>query len=108
MADIATVRHMQHIAFHEVDASRWDDLERLFESRGGPKSCWCHGLESRGKNREGSRQESGDETIRLRRRPNRVAGLLQRGAWYSEHPRQMLIGDNAPVQDWLIEVGDPE
>src|SRR5258708_31365598 len=32
---------MQNITFHEVDASRWDDLERLFESRGGPKSCWC-------------------------------------------------------------------
>src|SRR5260370_12245431 len=41
MADSAIVRHMQPIAFHEVDASRWDDLERLFESRGGPKSCWC-------------------------------------------------------------------
>jgi hypothetical protein len=41
MADTTIVRHMQHIAFHEVDASRWDDLERLFESRGGPKSCWC-------------------------------------------------------------------
>jgi hypothetical protein len=32
---------MQNVAFHEVDAARWDDLERLFESRGGPKSCWC-------------------------------------------------------------------
>jgi hypothetical protein len=41
MADIPIVRPMQPIAFHEVDASRWDDLERLFESRGGPKSCWC-------------------------------------------------------------------
>jgi GNAT superfamily N-acetyltransferase len=41
MADIPIVRPMQPIAFHEVDASRWDDLERLFESRGGPKYCWC-------------------------------------------------------------------
>jgi hypothetical protein len=30
-----------HLAFHEVDESRWDDFERLFASRGGPKSCWC-------------------------------------------------------------------
>jgi GNAT superfamily N-acetyltransferase len=29
------------LAFHEVDQRRWPDLERLFESRGGPKSCWC-------------------------------------------------------------------
>jgi len=24
-----------------VDRERWPDLERLFEARGGPKSCWC-------------------------------------------------------------------
>ena len=27
--------------FHEVDRGRWDDLEGLFNSRGGPKYCWC-------------------------------------------------------------------
>jgi GNAT superfamily N-acetyltransferase len=32
---------MPDLEFHEVDASRWEDFERLFESRGGPKSCWC-------------------------------------------------------------------
>ena len=35
-----TVR-MPKLEFHEVDAARWGDFERLFESRGGPKSCWC-------------------------------------------------------------------
>lgn len=29
------------IEVHEVDAPRWPDFERLFESRGGPKWCWC-------------------------------------------------------------------
>ena len=29
------------IEFREVDSDRWGDLERLFESRGGPKHCWC-------------------------------------------------------------------
>jgi GNAT superfamily N-acetyltransferase len=29
------------LEFHEVDAPRWGDLERLFESRGGPSHCWC-------------------------------------------------------------------
>jgi GNAT superfamily N-acetyltransferase len=29
------------LEFHAVDAGRWDDFERLFEARGGPKSCWC-------------------------------------------------------------------
>ncbi len=31
----------REITFHEVDRDRWADLERLFESRGGPKYCWC-------------------------------------------------------------------
>ena len=30
-----------HIEVHEVDAQRWPDFECLFESRGGPKWCWC-------------------------------------------------------------------
>ncbi|MGD2147156.1 MAG: GNAT family N-acetyltransferase [Anaerolineae bacterium] len=30
-----------NLSFREVDAGRWADFERLFESRGGPKSCWC-------------------------------------------------------------------
>lgn len=29
------------LTVHEVDASHWPDFERLFESRGGPKDCWC-------------------------------------------------------------------
>jgi GNAT superfamily N-acetyltransferase len=32
---------MLDLTFHEVNESRWDDFERLFASRGGPKSCWC-------------------------------------------------------------------
>jgi GNAT superfamily N-acetyltransferase len=29
------------LVFHEVDGARWNDMARLFESRGGPKNCWC-------------------------------------------------------------------
>ena len=29
------------IEVREVDAARWLDFERLFESRGGPRWCWC-------------------------------------------------------------------
>lgn len=32
---------LNRLVFREVDASRWHDFERLFESRGGPKACWC-------------------------------------------------------------------
>lgn len=29
------------LAFRPVDAVRWPDMERLFESRGAPGYCWC-------------------------------------------------------------------
>lgn len=29
------------VEFHEVDESRWPDLVRLMQSRGGPAHCWC-------------------------------------------------------------------
>ena len=32
------------IEFREVDGDRGGDLARLFESRGGPKYCWCMGV----------------------------------------------------------------
>ena len=27
--------------FYPVDKNRWQDFERLFESKGGPHYCWC-------------------------------------------------------------------
>lgn len=32
---------MNKLKFTAVDKSNWKDLEKLFESRGGPHSCWC-------------------------------------------------------------------
>ena len=33
---------MSHeLVFHPVTSANWPDFEKLFESRGGPKSCWC-------------------------------------------------------------------
>ena len=29
------------VVFRAVTADSWADFERLFEARGGPKSCWC-------------------------------------------------------------------
>lgn len=29
------------LVFHEVDHTRWSDLERFFEARDGPHFCWC-------------------------------------------------------------------
>ncbi len=32
---------IKNLAFYPVDKSRWADLEKLFESKGGPHHCWC-------------------------------------------------------------------
>lgn len=32
---------LDRLVFHKVDPHRLPDFERLFESRGGPKACWC-------------------------------------------------------------------
>jgi GNAT superfamily N-acetyltransferase len=29
------------LRFEEITPERWDDVETLFASRGGPKNCWC-------------------------------------------------------------------
>jgi len=91
------------IKFYEVDASRWGDFERLFESRGGPKYCWCMAWRA---NRDEARRTDG---------PSRKAAMAQRVAsgvpvgllgyldgepvaWCSVAPRSTfrgLVGDSA-------------
>ncbi|MCM3271865.1 GNAT family N-acetyltransferase [Paenibacillus elgii] len=36
-----TFKPLVKLDFFEVDQGRWPDFEKLFESRGGPKNCWC-------------------------------------------------------------------
>lgn len=38
---MTALSELEHLVFHEVDKNRWSDFERLFASRGSPKSCWC-------------------------------------------------------------------
>jgi hypothetical protein len=32
---------MTELKYLPVDQSNWTDLEKLFESKGGPHNCWC-------------------------------------------------------------------
>lgn len=80
---------MTKLDFHEVDASRWGDFERLFESRGGPKSCWCMVWRAGAKSNKGE-----DRKIAIHRYVNNETpiGLLgycegEPVAWCSIAPR---------------------
>ena len=98
---------MLHLTFHEVDESRWEDFERLFADRGGPKSCWCMVWRATGAE---TRQTKGPErkaAIEARVRGKVSIGILgylegEPVAWCSIAPRptyRRLGGPDVAGQD---------
>jgi GNAT superfamily N-acetyltransferase len=80
------------LSFHEVDRGRWPDLARLFDSRGGPKSCWC--MVWRATPQEAKRKDGASRKAALQKRvcdgiPIGLIGYLhdEPVAWCSIAPR---------------------
>ncbi|HXH22989.1 MAG TPA: GNAT family N-acetyltransferase [Dehalococcoidia bacterium] len=97
---------MPKLRFEEVTPDRWTDFEALFESRGGPKNCWCmvwRTLPSKDRRNKGAKKQAMKRLI-LGGEP---VGLLgYRGtkpvAWCSVAPRETFRdlggpGDEAAV-----------
>lgn len=85
-------RMPEDLVFREVDPSRWDDFERLFEGRGGPKNCWC--MVWRGGEDEARRTDGKSRKQAMQRRvqggvPVGLLGYLgdEPVAWCSIAPR---------------------
>jgi hypothetical protein len=96
-------RAAEGVSFREVTPGRWKDLERLFESRGGPKNCWC--MAWRGTPEERRDKTSRKAAMRARVRAGVPVGLLgyvgdEPVAWCSIAPR--------PTYRPLGGVTDPE
>lgn len=97
-------RQVDRLVFHEVDPARWADLERLFESRGGPRNCWC--MVWRATPQESKKTHGKSRKAALRRRvmegvPVGIIGYLDGKpvTWCSIAPRptyQRLGGKNDP------------
>jgi GNAT superfamily N-acetyltransferase len=95
----------EQLIFREVDLSNWTDLERLFESRGGPKHCWC--MVWRATPQEARKTDGKSRKAALERRvqqgvPIGILGYLdgQPVAWCSIAPRSTycdLGGINDPT-----------
>jgi GNAT superfamily N-acetyltransferase len=91
------------LTVHEVDASRWADFERLFESRGGPKACWCMVWRARGAEAKKTRGAARKSQIKARVDDGVPIGLLRYVddtpiAWCSIAPRSTyrpLLGEGA-------------
>lgn len=80
---------MEKLDFHEVDASRWNDFELLFESRGGPKACWCMVWRSGEKSPKGSDRKVAIKQYVCNKIPIGLLGYLhgEPVAWCSIAPR---------------------
>jgi GNAT superfamily N-acetyltransferase len=102
---------IERLMFHAVDASRWADMERLFESPGGPKYCWC--LVWRATSEEAQHHDNASRKEAMSRRvhagvPVGLLGYLEEEpvAWCSIAPRstyRRLVKDDSPDPDiWSI------
>jgi GNAT superfamily N-acetyltransferase len=79
------------ITFRPVTAARWNDLEALFESRGGPKYCWCMAWRATSERHDMSRTQR-KSALRSRVKDGIPIGILgyfkgEPVAWCSIAPR---------------------
>ncbi len=95
------------VEVHEVDAARWPDFEQLFESRGGPRWCWCRMWR---RDADGSMPHDRahmKEAMRQRIASGGRVGLLayvdgEPAAWCSVAPRETFVrlgGVEVPGED---------
>ena len=85
------------VEVREVDAARWPDFERLFESRGGPRWCWCRMWRRDADGRMPHDRAHMKEAMRQRIASGGRVGLLayvdgEPAAWCSVAPRETFVG----------------
>ena len=96
------------VEFLPVTRSRWGDLERLFESRGGPHYCWC--MAWRRNENKGSGKAGKKASLQRRVLDGVPIGLLAYVdgapiAWCSVGPRESfraLGGDDRLKEVWSL------
>ena len=95
------------VEVREVDAARWPDFERLFESRGGPRWCWCRMWRRDADGRVPHDRAHMKEAMRSRIMGGGRVGLLayvdgEPVAWCSVAPRETFVrvgGVEEPGED---------
>jgi GNAT superfamily N-acetyltransferase len=100
------------LRFRAVDRQSWPDLERLFESLGGPKYCWC--MAWRATLEEAKQTDGAHRKAALKRRvdagtPVGLLGYLgeESAAWCSIAPRTTYrplggLEDETPENVWSL------
>ena len=102
---------IERLVFRPVDASRWADMERLFEGPGGPKYCWCMAWRATPKEAQHHDNASRKEAMFRRVHAGVPVGLLgylegEPVAWCSVAPRptyrRLVKDDNPDPEIWSI------
>ena len=102
---------IDRLVFHEVNAGSWADFEHLFESRGGPKACWCmvwRATPAEAKHRDGASRKTAIAGRVSAGVPIGLLGYLdgEPVAWCSVAPRssyRRLVEDDGSDQGiWSI------
>jgi GNAT superfamily N-acetyltransferase len=90
------------LVFQPVTPSNWSDMQRLFETKGGPKHCWC--MVWRRSSEEARNQEGGFRKLLMQARveAGQPVGILAYAddvpvAWCSIGPRGSHRPTMAPV-----------
>ena len=95
------------VEVREVDAARWPDFEWLFESRGGPRWCWCRMWRRDADGRMPHDRAHMKDAMRQRIAGGGRVGLLayvdgEPAAWCSVAPRETFVrvgGVEEPGED---------
>lgn len=101
---------MDALSYKPVDRRNWEDLEKLFESRGGPSYCWC--MVWRKMEKGGNRSSKAEKKAALKSyvEEGTPIGLLcynssEPIAWCSIAPREShrsLSGDEQLNDVWSL------
>jgi GNAT superfamily N-acetyltransferase len=104
---------VNQLHFRNVDAACWADFARLFEERGGPKSCWC--MVWRASSAEAKCKDGSNRRVQIKSRvdggiPIGLIGYMgeQPVAWCSIAPRETyrplggLAADLATERIWSL------
>jgi GNAT superfamily N-acetyltransferase len=99
------------LVVRDVDGDAWADFERLFESKGGPKYCWCMAWRASGQEAKNTDAAGRKAAMQARVSDGVPVGLLgyldgEPVAWCSIAPRatyRKLVSDGSPDEGvWSI------
>jgi hypothetical protein len=91
-ASNGTANRFEQLVYRDIDRTRWLDLVRFFETRGGPRYCWCMLWRAVGEERQHTDPASRKAALKKRIDAGVPIGLLAYlgdcpVAWCSVAPR---------------------